>query len=52
MFPNILLFHPEAARALLQYRIRTLSGALENARTLGYKVMDGSGLALWIYQGA
>lgn len=38
MFPNILMFHPEAARALLQYRIRTLSGALDNARKLGYQV--------------
>ncbi|XP_055987798.1 protein-glucosylgalactosylhydroxylysine glucosidase isoform X1 [Sorex fumeus] len=37
MFPSILLFHPEAARALLQYRIRTLGGALENAQTLGYQ---------------
>ncbi|XP_003354465.2 protein-glucosylgalactosylhydroxylysine glucosidase isoform X2 [Sus scrofa] len=37
MFPNILMFHPEAARALLQYRIRTLSGALDNARKLGYQ---------------
>ncbi|XP_037373210.1 protein-glucosylgalactosylhydroxylysine glucosidase [Talpa occidentalis] len=35
MFPNVLMFHPEAARALLQYRIRTLGGALENARKLG-----------------
>ncbi|XP_039077491.1 protein-glucosylgalactosylhydroxylysine glucosidase isoform X6 [Hyaena hyaena] len=37
MFPNILMFHPEAARALLEYRIRTLGGALENARRLGYQ---------------
>nr|XP_026237697.1 protein-glucosylgalactosylhydroxylysine glucosidase isoform X3 [Urocitellus parryii] len=37
MFPNILIFHPEAARAILEYRIRTLSGALENARNLGYQ---------------
>ncbi|XP_069909684.1 protein-glucosylgalactosylhydroxylysine glucosidase isoform X3 [Oryctolagus cuniculus] len=37
MFPNILMFHPEAARAILEYRIRTLDGALENARSLGYK---------------
>uniref|UniRef100_A0A8D2BDK3 Protein-glucosylgalactosylhydroxylysine glucosidase n=1 Tax=Sciurus vulgaris TaxID=55149 RepID=A0A8D2BDK3_SCIVU len=34
MFPNILMFHPEAARAILEYRIRTLSGALENAQHL------------------
>ncbi|XP_058925021.1 protein-glucosylgalactosylhydroxylysine glucosidase [Kogia breviceps] len=37
MFPSILLFHPEAARALLQYRIRTLRGALYNAQNLGYQ---------------
>ncbi|XP_069866044.1 protein-glucosylgalactosylhydroxylysine glucosidase-like [Dipodomys merriami] len=37
MFPNILAFHPEAARAILEYRIRTLGGALENARSLGYQ---------------
>ncbi|XP_053781391.1 protein-glucosylgalactosylhydroxylysine glucosidase isoform X2 [Desmodus rotundus] len=28
---------PEAARALLQYRIQTLGGALDNARNLGYQ---------------
>lgn len=38
MFPNILLFHPEAARAILEYRIRTLEGALRNAREQGYEV--------------
>ncbi|XP_023578634.1 protein-glucosylgalactosylhydroxylysine glucosidase isoform X2 [Octodon degus] len=37
MFPNILLFHPEAARALLEYRVRTLRGALENAQALSYQ---------------
>ncbi|XP_048215580.1 protein-glucosylgalactosylhydroxylysine glucosidase isoform X2 [Perognathus longimembris pacificus] len=37
MFPNVLMFHPEAARAILEYRIRTLGGALENARNLGYQ---------------
>ncbi|XP_057173312.1 protein-glucosylgalactosylhydroxylysine glucosidase isoform X1 [Ursus arctos] len=37
LFPNILMFHPEAARALLEYRVRTLGGALDNARTLGYQ---------------
>lgn len=37
MFPNVLLFQPEAARALLEYRIRTLGGALDNARKLGYQ---------------
>ncbi|XP_006877076.1 PREDICTED: acid trehalase-like protein 1 [Chrysochloris asiatica] len=37
MFPNVLMFHPEAARAILEYRIRTLGGALENAHNLGYQ---------------
>ncbi|XP_058160834.1 protein-glucosylgalactosylhydroxylysine glucosidase isoform X5 [Dasypus novemcinctus] len=37
LFPNVLMFHPEAARALLEYRVRTLGGALENARRLGYQ---------------
>lgn len=37
MFPNVLVWHPEAARALLEYRIRTLAGALDNARRLGYQ---------------
>ncbi|XP_007947563.1 protein-glucosylgalactosylhydroxylysine glucosidase [Orycteropus afer afer] len=37
MFPNILMFHPEAARAILEYRIRTLGGALDNAHKLGYQ---------------
>ncbi|XP_068800617.1 protein-glucosylgalactosylhydroxylysine glucosidase isoform X4 [Struthio camelus] len=37
MFPNILLFYPEAARAILEYRIRTLGGALRNAQEQGYK---------------
>jgi len=38
MFPNILLFYPEAARAILEYRIRTLEGALCNAQEQGYEV--------------
>ena len=38
VLPGLLLLHPEAAKALLQYRIRTLSGALDNARSLGYQV--------------
>uniref|UniRef100_A0A8C2MVQ8 Protein glucosylgalactosylhydroxylysine glucosidase n=1 Tax=Cricetulus griseus TaxID=10029 RepID=A0A8C2MVQ8_CRIGR len=37
MFPNILMFHPEAARAILEYRVRTLGGALKNAQNLGYR---------------
>ncbi|XP_005046647.1 PREDICTED: acid trehalase-like protein 1, partial [Ficedula albicollis] len=35
MFPNILLLYPEAARAILQYRIRTLEGARRNAQEQG-----------------
>lgn len=38
MFPNILMFNPEAARAILEYRVRTLGGALKNAQNLGYQV--------------
>uniref|UniRef100_A0A670HNX9 Protein-glucosylgalactosylhydroxylysine glucosidase n=1 Tax=Podarcis muralis TaxID=64176 RepID=A0A670HNX9_PODMU len=37
MYPNILLFYPEAACAILKYRIRTLGGALCNAQEQGYK---------------
>ncbi|NXT24484.1 PGGHG glucosidase, partial [Syrrhaptes paradoxus] len=37
MFPNILLLCPEAARAILEYRIRTLDGALRNAQEQGYE---------------
>lgn len=37
MFPNVLLLQPQAARALLQYRVQTLGGALDNARSLGYQ---------------
>ncbi|NWR79828.1 PGGHG glucosidase, partial [Centropus unirufus] len=37
MFPNILLFYPEAARAILEYRIRMLEGALHNAREQGFQ---------------
>ncbi|NXN25189.1 PGGHG glucosidase, partial [Nycticryphes semicollaris] len=37
MFPNILLFYPEAARAILEYRIHRLEGALRNAQEQGYK---------------
>lgn len=35
MYPNIVLFYPELARAVLAYRVRTLSGALKNARKQG-----------------
>ncbi|KAH0621050.1 hypothetical protein JD844_022060 [Phrynosoma platyrhinos] len=37
MYPNILLFYPEAASAILKYRIKTLEGALFNAQKQGYK---------------
>ncbi|XP_043404018.1 protein-glucosylgalactosylhydroxylysine glucosidase isoform X1 [Chelonia mydas] len=37
VYPNILLFYPEAARAILQYRIRALGGALKNAQEQGYQ---------------
>ncbi|NXL81052.1 PGGHG glucosidase, partial [Leptocoma aspasia] len=37
MFPNILLLCPEAARAILQYRLRTLEGARRNAQEQGYE---------------
>ncbi|XP_013803735.1 protein-glucosylgalactosylhydroxylysine glucosidase isoform X1 [Apteryx mantelli] len=37
IFPSILLFYPEAARAILEYRIRTLGGALRNAQEQGYE---------------
>ncbi|NWI10896.1 PGGHG glucosidase, partial [Crypturellus soui] len=37
IFPNILLFYPEAARAILEYRIRTLGGAFRNAQEQGYE---------------
>lgn len=43
MFPNILLFYPKAARAILEYRIRTLEGALLNAQEQGYEV----GMEMW-----
>ncbi|XP_074086767.1 protein-glucosylgalactosylhydroxylysine glucosidase [Macrotis lagotis] len=37
MFPSILLLDPEAARSILEYRIRTLGGALLNAEELGFQ---------------
>ncbi|NXI02896.1 PGGHG glucosidase, partial [Pachycephala philippinensis] len=37
VFPNILLLHPEAARAILRYRVRTLDGARRNAQEQGYQ---------------
>ncbi|XP_027715927.1 protein-glucosylgalactosylhydroxylysine glucosidase isoform X2 [Vombatus ursinus] len=37
MFPSILLLDPEAARSILEYRVRTLGGALLNAEELGFQ---------------
>ncbi|KAM8970688.1 protein-glucosylgalactosylhydroxylysine glucosidase [Sarcophilus harrisii] len=37
MFPSILLLDPEAARSILEYRVRTLGGALLNAQELGFQ---------------
>ncbi|KAM4777828.1 protein-glucosylgalactosylhydroxylysine glucosidase isoform 2-T2 [Cyanocitta cristata] len=37
VFPNILLLYPEAARAVLHYRLRTLEGARRNAQEQGYE---------------
>ncbi|XP_056657000.1 protein-glucosylgalactosylhydroxylysine glucosidase [Monodelphis domestica] len=37
MFPSILLLEPTAARSILEYRIRTLAGALANAELLGFQ---------------
>ncbi|XP_060770456.1 protein-glucosylgalactosylhydroxylysine glucosidase isoform X1 [Neoarius graeffei] len=37
MYPNIAVFHPNLARAVLEYRMRTLEGAWINAQEQGYK---------------
>ncbi|XP_072495684.1 protein-glucosylgalactosylhydroxylysine glucosidase isoform X2 [Notamacropus eugenii] len=37
MFPSILLLDPEAARSILEYRVRTLGGALLNSKELGFQ---------------
>ncbi|XP_027019684.1 protein-glucosylgalactosylhydroxylysine glucosidase isoform X2 [Tachysurus fulvidraco] len=37
MYPNIALFHPNLARTVLEYRMRTLEGARVNAKEQGYK---------------
>ncbi|XP_068964073.1 protein-glucosylgalactosylhydroxylysine glucosidase isoform X4 [Petaurus breviceps papuanus] len=37
MFPSILLLDPDAARSILEYRVRTLGGALLNAEELGFQ---------------
>ncbi|XP_041075163.1 protein-glucosylgalactosylhydroxylysine glucosidase [Polyodon spathula] len=37
MYPPVLLFYPELARAILRYRIHTLRGAVHNAAQHGLK---------------
>lgn len=37
MYPSIALFYPEFARAVLEYRVRTIDGARDNAEKQGYK---------------
>lgn len=38
MYPGIALFYPNLARAVLEYRVRTIDGARDNAQRQGYKV--------------
>ena len=38
MYPSIGLFYPQLARAVLEYRVRTVDGAKDNAEKQGYKV--------------
>uniref|UniRef100_A0A7N8Y178 Protein-glucosylgalactosylhydroxylysine glucosidase n=1 Tax=Mastacembelus armatus TaxID=205130 RepID=A0A7N8Y178_9TELE len=37
MYPGIALFYPKLARAVLEYRVGTIDGAMENAQKQGYK---------------
>ncbi|KAM9854097.1 protein-glucosylgalactosylhydroxylysine glucosidase [Aulostomus maculatus] len=37
MYPGIALFYPKLARAVLEYRVRTMDGAKDNAQRQGYK---------------
>uniref|UniRef100_A0A673A9G7 Protein-glucosylgalactosylhydroxylysine glucosidase n=1 Tax=Sphaeramia orbicularis TaxID=375764 RepID=A0A673A9G7_9TELE len=37
IFPSIALFYPKLARAVLEYRVRTVDGAKDNAQRQGYK---------------
>jgi trehalose/maltose hydrolase-like predicted phosphorylase len=37
MYPGLLATHPQLAKAVLDYRYRTRTGAARNARKLGYK---------------
>lgn len=38
MYPGIALFYPKLAQAVLEYRVRTMGGAKDNAEKQGYKV--------------
>jgi trehalose/maltose hydrolase-like predicted phosphorylase len=37
MYPSLLAMHPDVARSVLEYRRKTLPGARNNARQLGYQ---------------
>ncbi|XP_036390438.1 protein-glucosylgalactosylhydroxylysine glucosidase isoform X1 [Megalops cyprinoides] len=37
IYPSIALFYPQLARAVLEYRVRTIEGAKTNAQQQGYK---------------
>lgn len=37
MYPAVALFYPRLARAVLEYRVRTVDGARDNAQRQGYK---------------
>lgn len=47
MYPSIALFHPNLARTVLEYRMRTLEGARVNAKEQGYKVQYVVGVRWW-----
>lgn len=37
MYPGIALFYPKLAQSVLEYRVRTIDGARDNAQKQGYK---------------
>jgi len=37
MYPTLLLFHPDVAESIVEYRRKTLPGASENARDYGFQ---------------
>lgn len=41
IYPGIALFYPGLARAVLEYRVRTMDGAKYNAKKQGHKVSGG-----------